>query len=135
DQQVAFLLQVRDKFSEVQKAIKDIRTLRAQLNDLTSRTKDKDIKQLSDSIGKQMTSIEEALYQTKAKSGQDVLNFPIRLNDKISGLYGFASSGNSAPAKQVKDAYSELSSQADIQLNKLKRIMEDDLVKFNQLIR
>jgi hypothetical protein len=82
-----------------------------------------------------MTVIEDALHQTKAKSGQDVLNFPIRLDDKISGLYDFASSGNAAPAKQVKDAYAELSAQADVQLNALKKIMDTDLVKLNALIR
>jgi hypothetical protein len=82
-----------------------------------------------------MTVIEEALHQTKAKSGQDVLNYPIRLDDKISGLYDFASSGNSAPARQVKEAFAELGSQADVQLNKLKKIMEEDLVKFNAMIR
>jgi len=64
-----------------------------------------------------------------------VLNFPIRLDDKISGLYGFANSGNAAPAKQVKDAYVELAAQADVQLTTLKKIMEDDLVKLNALIR
>ncbi|MCE3283263.1 MAG: glycosyl hydrolase [Chitinophagaceae bacterium] len=134
DAQVKFLLQVRDKFSEVQKAIKDIRTLRSQLNDLNTRTKDKDVKQLSDSIGKQITAIEEALYQTKAKSGQDVLNFPIRLNDKISGLYDFASSGYNPPAQQVKDAYQELAGQADVQLSRLKQIMTVQVVQLNRLV-
>lgn len=134
DQQVAFLLQVRDKFSEVQKAIKDIRTMRAQLSDLTSRTKDKDIKQLADSIGKQLTAIEETLYQTKAKSGQDVLNFPIRLNDKISGLYDFASSGYNPPAQQVKEAYAELAAQADVQLAKLRNILSAQVLQLNKLV-
>src|SRR5207253_11124740 len=114
------------------KAMKNIRDIRSQLNDFTARQgKDlpKDVKQQADTINKQMTAIEEALHQTKAKSGQDVLNFPIRLDDKISGLYGFASSGNSAPARQVKDAFAELSGQADVQLNKLKKIMEEELPK------
>lgn len=138
EEQTNFLLTIRDKFSEIQKAIRNIRDIRNQVNDFTARQgKDipKDIKQMADSINKQMTVIEEALHQTKAKSGQDVLNFPIRLDDKISGLYDFASSGNSAPAKQVKDAYAELSAQADFHLNNLRRIISDDLLKFNQLIR
>ena len=90
---------------------------------------------MSDSINKRMTKIEEALYQTKSKSPQDVLNYPIRLNDKIAGLYTYASSGNYAPTKQVKEAYAELSSQADTELNKLKTIFTVDLPKLNQLIR
>ena len=138
EQQFAFLTQVRDKFSEVQKAIKDIREIRSQLNDFTARLgKDtsKDITTLADSINKRMTKIEEALYQTKAKSGQDVLNYPIRLNDKIGGLYNYAASGNYAPTKQVQEAYKELSAQADVQLNLLKKIMSEDVTRFNQLIR
>jgi len=30
-----------------------------------------------------MTEVEEALIQTKARSGQDVLNYPIRLNNQL----------------------------------------------------
>lgn len=138
EDQANFLLTIRDKFSEMMKAIKNIRDIRKQLNDFTDRLgKDcpKDVKAMADSINKQMTSIEEALHQTKAKSGQDVLNYPIRLDDKISGLYDFAASGNIAPARQVKDAYAELSAQADVQLMKLKKIMEVDIPQFNDLIR
>jgi hypothetical protein len=139
EEQFNFLIAVRDKFNEIQKAQKNIRDVRKQINDFTERqgkdTLPKEIKQQADTINKQMTVIEEALHQTKAKSGQDVLNFPIRLDDKISGLYDFAVSGNAAPAKQVKDAYTELSAQADEQLNKLKKIFDEDLIKLNQLIR
>ena len=34
-----------------------------------------------------MTAVEESLHQTKAKSGQDVLNYPIRLDDKLSPVF------------------------------------------------
>ena len=138
DDQFNFLLSVRDKFSEIQKAILNITALRKQINDFVSlqgKGIPKPIKQQADTINKQMTVIEEALHQTKAKSGQDVLNYPIRLDDKISGLYDFASSGNAAPARQVIDAFSILSAQADVQLNKLKQIMNTDVANFNKTIR
>ena len=136
--QFDFLITIRDKFSEIIKAVKNIRDIRTQINDFTAKQgkeMPKDIKQMGDTINKQMTVIEEALHQTKAKSGQDVLNFPIRLNDKISGVYDFVASGNSAPARQAIETFTELAAQADIQLNNLKKLMEDDLVKFNQAIR
>ncbi|MDE3145519.1 MAG: glycosyl hydrolase, partial [Bacteroidota bacterium] len=138
DDQVGMLLQIRDKFSEVQRAIKNIRAIRTQINDFTARIdlkNNKEIKQSADTINKQLTKIEEALYQTKSKSFQDVLNFPIRLNDKISGLYDVAASGYNPPSKQVKEAFADLSAQADVQLNKLKKIMNDDVASFNKLIR
>jgi photosystem II stability/assembly factor-like uncharacterized protein len=138
-EQFDFLLTIRDKFNDMQKAQKNIQEIRKQINDFTSRVDaaalPKEIKQQADTINKQLTAIEETLHQTKAKSGQDVLNYPIRLDDKISGLYDFASSGNAAPAKQVKDAYAELSAQVDVQLNKLKAILSTDLPLLNKLIR
>ncbi|MFN0083073.1 MAG: WD40/YVTN/BNR-like repeat-containing protein [Ferruginibacter sp.] len=138
EEQFTTLVSIRDKFTEIQKAIKSIRDVRSQINDFADRnSKDlpKDIKQKGDTINKQLTTIEEALYQTKAKSGQDVLNYPIRLNDKISGLFDYASSGYNPPTMQVKQAYNDLAALADIQLNKLKNLMEIDVVELNKMIR
>ena len=137
DKQVNFLLQVRDKFSAVQKGIKNIRSIRVQISDLSAKldtATTNNIKLLADTISKQITVIEEALYQTKAKSGQDVLNYPIRLNDRIAAVYNVASSGYHAPTKQVTEAFEELDKLADVQLNKLKNIMTNDLPALNKLI-
>ena len=95
----------------------------------------KDVKALADSISKDLTGIEEVLYQTKSKSGQDVLNFPIRLNDKLSGVYQTAASGNMAPSRQVKEVYAVLATQIDEQLVKLKAIKDNGISAFNQLVR
>jgi photosystem II stability/assembly factor-like uncharacterized protein len=138
DAQFAFLNQVQTKYNDVQKAVKDIRAVRTQINDFTARQgKDipKDVKQMADTVLKQLTVIEEKLHQTKAKSSQDVLNFPIRLNDKLSGLFDAANSGVMAPSKQSKDVYADLSAQADAELAKLKALMDNDVKQLNQLIR
>lgn len=136
--QFEFLQTAMGKFNEVQKGIKNIRSLRNQINDFIGKQgKDcpKEVKEMGEAINKQLTAVEETLYQTKSKSGQDVLNFPIRLNDKLSGVYDAANSGNMAPSKQVKEVYATLAAQCDEQLVKLKKITEEDVAKFNQLIR
>ncbi|HEX5652003.1 MAG TPA: hypothetical protein VFX58_02950 [Chitinophagaceae bacterium] len=135
--QFNYLQSIQNKFNEVQKAIREIRELRTQINDFTARQpKDsiKEIKSQADSINKQLTAIEEILYQTKAKSQQDVLNYPIRLNDKLSGLFDAANSGNMPPPKQVRDVFAELSRQSDEQLARLKKIKEVEITKLNKLI-
>ena len=134
---VDFLLQIRDKYNEVQRAIKDIREVNKQIGDLAPRLakpETKDIKTMADSISKKLTVIEESLYQTKAKSGEDVLNYPIRLNDKLSGLYGVASSGENPPSKQARETFTDLSNQSDIQLQKLKKVMIKDLPALNKML-
>ncbi|MFT3845495.1 MAG: hypothetical protein QM725_10610 [Lacibacter sp.] len=138
DEQFNFLLSVQNKFNEVQKAIRDIRTLRTQISDFVARQgKDcpKEIKEMANSLTKELTAIEETLYQTKSKSGQDPLNYPIRINDKLSGVFDVANSGVNAPTKQSKDVFAELSKQADEQLTKLKKMVTEDVLKFNSLIR
>ncbi len=111
--------------------------MRGQITDYTGRwdkETPKEVKQMADSISKQLTTIEETLYQTKSKSGQDVLNYPIRLNDKLSGVFNAANSGNMAPSKQVKEVYADIAGKCDIELNKLKKIMSEELPKLNQVI-
>jgi len=136
DAQIAFLLEVKGKYDEVQKAILKIRDLRTQLHDLTGRldSTEKPIRHLADSLVRKLTSIEEALYQTKAKSSEDVLNYPIRLNDKLSGLYGVAAGGNAPPNKQFREVYATLSAAADVQLDRLNAIIRTDLPALNNLI-
>jgi hypothetical protein len=137
DAQVNFLLQIRDKFNEVQTAIQNIRALRKQMNDFDARLdaeKSKMLKPVTDSINKRLTKIEEALYQTKAKSSQDVLNYPIRINDKLSGLFNVVASGYTAPSKQSGEVYADLSAQADEQLHLLDAILKKDIPALNTLI-
>jgi photosystem II stability/assembly factor-like uncharacterized protein len=135
--QLNFLQDIQKKFNLTMKAIKDIRSARTQMQDfVTKQGKDcpKEIKQLSDSISKKLTAVEEVLHQTKAKSSQDVLNYPIRLDDKLSGVFDMANSGNMAPSKQAKDVNAELSVQVDKSLKTLQDILDNDVKAFNKLI-
>ena len=138
DAQLDFLLQIQGKFNETMNAIKDIRSARTQMKDFVSKQgKDcpKEIKQMSDSLSKELTAVEEKLHQTKAKSGQDVLNYPIRLDDKLGGVYDMVSSGNMAPSKQARDVYAELAVQVDTEMSKLKGILDGGIKAFNKLVR
>ena len=135
-EQFDFLMMAKKKFEDTQNAITEIRKIRTQIETFTSRGKDlpKVIKDKAQAVVKEITTIEETLHQTKAKSGQDVLNFPIRLNDKLSGVYDAAASGYTKPSKQVKEVYKELADQIDVQLAKLAEIKSKDIKELNDLI-
>ncbi|HYC83894.1 MAG TPA: glycosyl hydrolase [Chryseosolibacter sp.] len=138
-EQFDFLLAVRDKLSETNKAIKKIRTAREQINRVIEPHKGKeDMKDLTDlakSIQDQMKAIEETLYQTKNKSGQDPLNFPVRLNNKLAALGSEADGSDFKPTDQVKAVFTEITSKIDEQLTALNAIFKDQVPKFNQLVR
>ena len=98
----------------------------------------KELKEVTDMgklINDEMKKIEEALYQTKNKSNQDPLNYPIRLNDKLAGVGSDADGSDFKPTHQLKEVYKELADQIDSQLNNLKLIFKDKLPKFNELVK
>jgi hypothetical protein len=79
--------------------------------------------------------VEEALIQTKAKSGQDVLNFPIRLNNHLVALGGVVASADTAPTQQSYEVFDMLSRAIDEQLVKWKAIVSTDLKSYNDLVK
>lgn len=136
--QYDFLLEVKNKFTEVQDCIRNIRILRGQIEqfkNIGGGKIPKEIVSKCDTILKKIAETEGELYQVKLKSGQDILNFPMKINDRLSGLYNYASSGNTAPNQQVKQAFSELSNLADTVLKNFDSIMQQDVYELNKLIK
>ena len=135
-EQFDFLLSVRDKVSDIHQTIIDIRSSRSQLIDLKSKISDKypDMENSISDVISRITLIEEKLYQTKNRSGQDPLNFPIRLNNKLAHLTSVASVGNFKPTDQMYNVRDELIGLIDKQLKMWEDIKENDLVKLNSTI-
>lgn len=137
--QFDFVTKVMDKLSETNTAVKNIREARQQINKVTEPLKGKDemkdINDLAKSTLEKMKLIEEAVYQTKNRSGQDPLNFPVRLNNKVGALAGEASSSDYRPNDQTLAVYKEISSQIDTQLLELDKIFKTDIPKLNDLIK
>ncbi|HEY6137114.1 MAG TPA: glycosyl hydrolase [Thermoanaerobaculia bacterium] len=133
--QYDFLLGIRDKLSETNEAITRIRDVRRQLSDVKKRAgKDaKDLVTAANDLDKKMTAVEEALYQTKNKSSQDPLNYPVRLNNKLAAVGDSAELGAWAPTAQDVAVRDEVVRQIDEQLAKLKAIWATDLPAFNKL--
>jgi photosystem II stability/assembly factor-like uncharacterized protein len=137
--QFDLMQQILAKVTEVHGAVRQIRDIRAQMTALDKRLKEEknpNAKALADAgkdLDKKMIVVEEALIQTKSKSGQDVLNYPIRLNNLLVALGGVVSSADAAPTKQDYEMYDDLSKQADEQLAKWKEIVNTDLAAYNKL--
>ena len=129
------------KVTQVHDAVRQMRDVRAQMTALNKRLmeeKNPNAKLLADAgvaLDKKMTVVEEALIQTKAKSGQDVLNYPIRLNNLLVALGGVVSSADAAPTKQDYEMFDDLGRQAEEQLVKWTAIVKTDLAAYNQLAR
>jgi photosystem II stability/assembly factor-like uncharacterized protein len=137
--QFDLLIKIRDKVTETDDAINQIRDLRDQVNAINKRLKDdpraKTVADAGKSLDKKMTEVEEALIQTNAKSGQDVLNFPIRLNNQLVALGGVVGSATSAPTQQSYEVFDMLSKSVDEQLAKWKTILSTDVKAYNDAVK
>ena len=106
------LTEVRDKLTETHEAITRLRDARDQVKAVAERakvvSKDTAIAALARTLAEKLTAIEEAFYQTKNKSSQDPLNYPIRLNNKLSNLTGVVASADAAPTDQCRAVYDDI---------------------------
>ena len=139
EKQFALLIKIRDKVTETDDAINQIRDLREQMNAINKRLKNdpraKAIADAGKSLDKKMIEVEEALIQTKAKSGQDVLNFPVRLNNHLVALSGVVGSADSPPTEQSYEVFDMLSKAVDEQLTKWKAIVSTDVKAYDDLVK
>jgi hypothetical protein len=86
-------------------------------------------------LARKLTEVEEALYQTKSRSSQDPLNYPIRLNNKLAALAATVASADAAPTEQASAVHMELSSLIEAELAKLEKALAEDVPAFNRLVR
>jgi hypothetical protein len=84
---------------------------------------------------KEILAIEADLYQVKNQSGQDPLNFPIKLNNRLASLRRSVENGDAKPTDGAYLVFDELSSEMNIHLGKLNKILSSDLKKINQLLK
>jgi photosystem II stability/assembly factor-like uncharacterized protein len=140
--QTRFLLEIRDKLDQTHEAIRHVREVRTQLNDLRKRLADDGdkekagpVRDAAKALNDKMTQVEEALYQTKNRSRQDPLNFPVRLNDKLNALAASAALGSWRPTDQALQVKSQLVAAIDAELAKLDQIWRQDVPAFNEQAR
>jgi hypothetical protein len=143
DAQFNLLLRIRDKLSETHDAINRLRSIRQQVQEWERRAEAvsngqvaaEAVVQAAARIREKLTAIEAELIQSRAGVQQDQLNFPTRLNAKLSGLTSVVASADGAPTQQAYEVFQALSTQIDQRLMQLQAVIDGDVAAFNELIR
>lgn len=138
-EQFDFLMKIRDRVSDAHEAVLAIREIRSQTEDLVRRMEKLDAKKaVADSAGSindRLRRVEEEIIQVRIKAGQDALNYPIKLNNKIAALTGVVASADARPTKQARDVFEELSGRLEAQLAEFRKVRDADLPAFNAMVR
>lgn len=137
--QFDFINDINTKMTEIHKALKNVTKIKQQVKRLKGAVKDKvkhkALLAYASQLVKDVTKIEETLYQTKSKSAQDPLNFPIRLNNKLAHLNSLTRIGNYKPTAQAIAFKNEITKKIDIELAKLYAIFKDRVKNLNQQVK
>ena len=133
--QFAFIKDVNKTMDDAHKSIKKIRKVNNQLSSFQKQYKDdenvKELVEKAKDLEEQLSNIEKELYQTQNRSGQDPLNFPIRLTNKLGHLNSLVSMGDFAPTEQDIAVKNELTGKIEKQLSAFNTILNDEVKAFN----
>ncbi|MDY8137152.1 VPS10 domain-containing protein [Aquimarina sp. 2201CG5-10] len=133
--QFDFITSVNETVDRAHKSIKKIRKINTQLKAFAKQYKDntatEELVKKAKDLQKQFGEIEKALYQTKNRSGQDPLNFPIKLTNKLGHLNSLVGMGDFGPTAQDIAVKNELTQKINKQLNAFDKLISEEIKSFN----
>jgi photosystem II stability/assembly factor-like uncharacterized protein len=130
--------QVRDRVTDANSAVIRIRAIRDQVNERLKRVPERrraEIQRLADALMKPLAAVEEEVYQVRNRSGQDPLNYPIKLNNKIAALMGIIESADHRPTDQTYEVFKELSGRLEVQLQQMHSTIKTELPRLNAALK
>jgi hypothetical protein len=137
--QFDFINDINKKVTEIHTALKNVKKVRSQVavlkTSISNKKKHKELIDFADALLKDMKKVEETLYQTKSKSGQDPLNYPIRLNNKLAHINSLTRVGNYKPTQQEIDFKNEITKTIDVELAKLNTMFTTRVKELNKKVK
>lgn len=137
--QFDFLMKVRNKVTEANEGIINIRKMKEDLtylkNKAESNPNNKDLSDAIKSFEAELNILENNIHQTKNSSVQDPLNYGIKLNNRLAHLMVEQAQGDFRPTKQGEEVREKLSKLVEEELKKLRNCIDSNLSKINQMAK
>ncbi|HET9426055.1 MAG TPA: glycosyl hydrolase [Gemmatimonadaceae bacterium] len=134
--QVELSQRIVARVTEANNGVRTIRSIRRQLQEkMPAMESNTSFRTLSKNLLDSLIAVEDSLYQTKNRAGQDPLNFPIRLNNQLAALNGFVMSGERRPTKQSYEVYDILAPKLAAELRRLRYIQTVMLPRVNASLK
>jgi photosystem II stability/assembly factor-like uncharacterized protein len=131
-QQFTLAMQIRDKVSEANNAVIQIRKIKDEVKDRLSKSQDAQLKAAGDRLTERLSAVEQDIYQVKNQSGQDPLNFPIKTNNRLASLLGMTTRGEGKPTANIYPIFDDLKKELKSETDRLEEVLSADLAAFNQ---
>jgi photosystem II stability/assembly factor-like uncharacterized protein len=125
--------QIRDKVSEANGAVIQVRRIKKEIADRLAKKNDGDLRAIANRLTRQLTEVEEDVYQVRNQSNQDPLNFPIKINNRLASLLRVVETGDGRPTGNAGPIFSDIKLELKAQIDKLQQALTADLPRFNQM--
>jgi hypothetical protein len=130
--QFDFATEIRDRVEDANQAVIAIRRMRTQV---LARLEESDDEQLRERMHELMTAagaVEADIYQVRNRSGQDPLNFPIKVNNRLANLLSMVEQGDGAPNDGMRDVFQIMSDRLDGYLETLDGVWYEEMAAANE---
>jgi len=126
---------IRDKVNEANDAVIQIRRIKKELADRVQKSNSADVKAIAEQFTREMSAVEEDVYQVRNQSNQDPLNFPIRTNNRLASLLRVVTSGEGRPIGNAEPIFNDLQAELKAETDRLQKVLGTYLPRFNELAR
>ena len=134
-QQFDFITSVNETVNKAHESIKKIRAINKKLDAFMKQYKDneatKELVERAKKMKEGFSEVEKALYQTKNRSNQDPLNFPIRLTNKLAHLNRLVGIDDFPPTVQDIGVKNEMTTKINAQLATFDQLVDEEMKAFN----
>lgn len=133
--QFDFITDINTTIDKAHQSIKKIRKINTQLDAFSSQYKNnaatKELAEKAKAMKERLEEVEKALYQTKNRSNQDPLNFPIKLTNKLGHLNSLVAIDDFPPTEQDIAVKNELTGKINKELAAFDAVISKELQEFN----
>lgn len=118
--------------------IQTIRSIRSQVMDIAGRASkagySDEVKKLAEALKSKLGAVEDDLIQTRNESGQDAINYEVKLDNQLAYLYSFINSQDSRPAASAYERLEELKAQLLKARGAFNVLAEGEIPSFEMLL-
>ena len=126
--------EIMKKTSLANKTVIDIRKVRSFLESNKSEINEPGYTNIIVPLLGKLSVIEEKLYQVRNQSGQDPLNFPIKLNNRLASLRRSVETGDARPTDGAYTVFRELSAELKEHVVEFGKVMNENIPEVNRLL-
>ena len=128
--QYEFAKEIQAKVAEANSAVIAIRRAKVQMRERAMSSEDGPHEVIHPVMMK-LNEVEANIYQVRNRSGQDPLNFPIKVNNRLANLLSMVDRGDGAPNDGMREVFAIMVERLDGYTATLRAIWENDLPAMN----